>query len=147
MITSIVVVVVAVIVVIVVIILFTFLKDLNSSKKDFKGKPMKEVFSNLIEYFNRGVFGGNVKIIENNQLYITLIHNVSSQHRVVMQYMNGDLVIDWSWKYLHQELNHSKTIQDVLNVNEDKMREIAKELAKVMAGKMEKHAEIINKMI
>lgn len=128
------------------VIIVKFLKDLNSSKNDFKGKPMKEVFSTLIEYFNHGVFGGNVKIIERNMLNIILIHNISSQHRLVMDYMKGDLDIKWSWKYLRQELNHTITIHDVLSLSEDKMLEIAKKLDKEMAVKMKEHSDIINQM-
>ena len=139
--------IIVVVVIVIGIIIVAFLKDINSSKNDFQGKPMKEVFSTLIEYFNRGVFGGNVKIIESSPWNIKLIHNVSSQHRVVMEYMTGNLVINWSWKYLHQELNHSITIHNVLNVSEDKMREIATELAKDMAVKMKKHSDIINQMV
>tara|TARA_R100001377_G_C3176273_1_gene104889 strand:+ start:126 stop:557 length:432 start_codon:yes stop_codon:yes gene_type:complete len=138
--------IISIIIVVIGIIIVAFLKDINSSKNDFKGKPMKEVFSTLIEYFNHGVFGGNVKIIERNMLNIILIHNVSSQHKVVMEYMKGELDIKWSWKYLHQELNHSITIHDVLNLSEDKMREIAKELDKEMAVKMKEHSDIINQM-
>lgn len=138
--------IISIIIVVIGIIIVAFLKDLNSSKNDFKGKPMKEVFSTLIEYFNHRVFGDNVKIIERNMLNIILIHNVSSQHKVVMEYMKGELDIKWSWKYLHQELNHSITIHDVLNLSEDKMREIAKELDKEMAVKMKEHSDIINQM-
>ena len=120
---------------------------MSSSKKDFQGKPMKEVFSTLIEHFNSGVFGGNVQIIENNQLNISLIHKVSSQHRVVLQYIKGGLVISWSWKYLHQELNHEIIIKDVLNVSDDKMLEITAKLGNDMAAKMQKHADTINQIV
>ena len=143
--TKILIISILIIVIVVVKLIVPFLKDVKSSKKDFQGKPMKEVFSALIENFNNGVFGGNVRIIENNLLNITLIHNVSSQHKVVLQYVKGALVINWYWKYFHQELNHKIIINDVLNVSEDKMLEIETKLGTDMAAKMEKHAANINK--
>ena len=138
--------IIIVLAIVVIRTIIIFFKDMSSSKKDFQGKPMKEVFSTLIEHFNIGVFGGNVQIIENNLLNISLIHKVSSQHRVVMQYIKGALVITWSWKYLHQELNHKIRILDVLDVSEDKMLEITTELGKDMSTKMQKHVDTINQM-
>ena len=143
---TLIIIVVIVLAIVVIRTIIIFFKDMSSSKKDFQGKPMKEVFSILIEYFNSGVFDGNVQIIENNLLNISLIHKVSSQHRVVMQYIKGALVITWSWKYLHQELNHKIRILDVLDVSEDKMLEITTELGKDMSTKMQKHVDTINQM-
>jgi hypothetical protein len=108
--------------------------DTGKDEADLQGSSLDKKFSIIINVLNDYAFDGTGKIVavEPKTKWAFNLYDGSSNQIIKFMYLNGNLSIEWRYKYYQKEVVHKKQFTDVRNLSVFEQQKIANTIIEEM---------------
>jgi tetratricopeptide (TPR) repeat protein len=137
-----------IIILIVIAIFVIVIKVINDNSKDeadLQGDSLDKKFSVIVNILNEYAFNGKGEIhaVEPKTKWAFNLYDGGSNQIIKFLYLNGNLLIEWRYKYFQKEVVHKKRFDNVRNLSIFEQQKIANTVIEEMSKTVNSHKTIV----